>query len=135
MRSRDTQPELALRRELHRRGLRYRVNEAPLREQPRRTADVVFRRARVAVFVDGCFWHVCPVHSSQSKSNTAWWGTKLAANQNRDREADAALEAAGWLSLRIWEHTPLEEAVAAVYQALRRDTPESASGQGWATLG
>ncbi|MBH0779054.1 very short patch repair endonuclease [Nocardia bovistercoris] len=104
-----TKPELALRRELHRRGLRYFVDRAPLAGQ-RRRADVVFPRLRVAVYVDGCFWHRCPEHATDPKNNGEWWARKLAGNVTRDRATDAQLDAAGWRVLRIWEH---EDPVAA----------------------
>jgi DNA mismatch endonuclease (patch repair protein) len=84
-RGRDTAPELALRRELHRRGLRYRV-DMPVIPGLRRRADVVFPRARVAVFVDGCFWHGCPQHATFAKSNAAFWAAKIAANKARDTD-------------------------------------------------
>lgn len=102
-RARDTKPELALRRELHRRGLRYFVNRRVL-TQVRREADVVFPRQRVAVFVDGCFWHSCPLHATQAKSNAAFWEEKLAANVARDRDTDRRLLGAGWAVVRVWEH-------------------------------
>jgi len=98
----DTDPELALRRELWHRGLRYRVDyRLPAL---RRRADVAFPRQMVAVFVDGCFWHVCPEHASWPKANAAWWRTKLEANVRRDRDTDRRLHEAGWLTIRVWEH-------------------------------
>jgi DNA mismatch endonuclease, patch repair protein len=100
---RDTRAELLLRSELHRRGLRYRVHQRPV-PAFRREADVVFRRARVAVFVDGCFWHGCPDHVSWPKANSAWWREKIQANVQRDRETDRALVDAGWVVVRVWEH-------------------------------
>jgi DNA mismatch endonuclease, patch repair protein len=100
---RDTKPELALRRELHRLGLRYRVDHAII-PGVRRRADVVFTRARVAVFVDGCFWHGCPDHGTKPKANAVWWAEKLAANQRRDRETNEKLCTAGWNVIRVWEH-------------------------------
>lgn len=98
-----TGPEVELRRQLHRRGLRYRLNakaEPTLRTKP----DIVFRKARVAVFVDGCFWHSCPEHSTAPQHNGAWWHDKLARNVERDRRQDKALKAAGWEVIRVWEH-------------------------------
>src|SRR4051794_22781912 len=97
-RRRDTAPELALRSELHRRGLRFRVDRAPL-PGLRRRADLLFTRARVAVYVDGCFWHVCPLHATWPKRNAAWWQEKLDSNQHRDRDTDRRLREAGWLPL------------------------------------
>jgi DNA mismatch endonuclease (patch repair protein) len=102
-RSRDTAPEIALRRLVHAQGLRYRVAVRPLPEV-RRSADLVFRPAKVAVFVDGCFWHRCPLHATDPKTNSEYWRPKLDRNVERDRETDALLEQAGWLSVRVWEH-------------------------------
>lgn len=102
-RRRDTKPEIALRRELHRRGLRYFVDRAPVKGV-RRRADLVFPRRKVAVFVDGCFWHSCPQHATFPKNNAQWWTDKLAANVVRDRDTDARLAEQGWTVIRIWEH-------------------------------
>jgi DNA mismatch endonuclease, patch repair protein len=96
----DTGPELALRSALHRRGLRFRVNDRSLPGRP----DIVLTRARVAVFVDGCFWHACPEHGVLPESNRDWWRAKLERNVERDREKDAALEELGWLTVHVWEH-------------------------------
>lgn len=100
---RDTRPELALRSAVHAMGLRFRVSIRPVRSI-RRTADLVFTRARLAVFVDGCFWHGCPEHHTVSKTNAEYWATKVEKNRARDRETDRLLEAEGWTVLRIWEH-------------------------------
>lgn len=108
-RNSGTTPELALRRELHRRGLRYFVDRAPIRGQ-RRRADLVFPRRRVAVYVDGCFWHRCPQHATYPKRNAQWWAEKLAGNVARDRATDTALSDSGWRVVRVWEH---ENAIAA----------------------
>jgi DNA mismatch endonuclease, patch repair protein len=102
-RTRDTAPELALRHALHALGLRYRVDRAAIPGSLRRS-DIIFIRQRVAVYVDGCFWHGCPEHGSGSKSNTAWWAEKLARVRARDAETDRALVEAGWLVVRVWEH-------------------------------
>jgi DNA mismatch endonuclease (patch repair protein) len=107
---RDTDPELALRSELHRQGFRFFVDR-PVLPDRRRRADIVFPRARVAVFVDGCYWHGCPIHGTLPKANAVWWRDKLRANQVRDRDTDARLAQAGWTSVRVWEHE--EVAVAA----------------------
>ncbi len=108
-RRRDTKPELALRKILHSRGMRYRVDHAPI-PGLRRRADVVFTRSRIAVFVDGCFWHGCPEHATVPKSNADYWVPKLQRNIERDRETDAVLMSHGWSVLRIWEHVPSVEA-------------------------
>ena len=103
-RRQDTTPELAVRRELHARGLRYFVHRRPLPEL-RRQADLVFPRERVAVFVDGCFWHGCPEHGRREiRQNTWYWPEKIASNRRRDQDTDKRLHAAGWLSVRVWEH-------------------------------
>ncbi|MCL2092552.1 MAG: very short patch repair endonuclease [Micrococcales bacterium] len=115
---RDTAPELALRRALHAAGLRYRVG-FPVPGQRRRTIDVAFTRAQVAVFVDGCFWHGCPEHGTQPQSNSAWWTTKLSANQARDRDTDRVLAEAGWTVLRVWEHEDPAAAADRVRAAVR----------------
>ena len=102
-RSRDTKPELQLRSILHRRGLRFRVCRRPL-PGVRRTADVVFTRARVAVFLDGCWWHGCPEHYREPKTNASYWAPKVARNRERDEEVDRLLAEAGWAVVRAWEH-------------------------------
>lgn len=102
-RNRDTAPEWAIRRALHSMGFRYRVAARPLSEL-RRTADLVFRSAMVVVFVDGCFWHQCPLHFKMPQTNTHYWEKKISRNVERDRTMDEALLAAGWKSIRIWEH-------------------------------
>lgn len=120
-RRRDTRPELAIRAILWRRGLRYRVDYPPL-QGVRRRADLVFTRAKVAVFVDGCFWHSCPDHGTVPKSNREWWLAKLEANRARDRDTDVRLEEAGWTVVRVWEHENPEGAAAAVEQSLELAT-------------
>ena len=114
----DTKPEMALRRELHRQGLRYRKDYRLDLEGARVRPDIAFTARRVAVFVDGCFWHACPEHGTKPASNTWYWGPKLARNVERDRAADEALVSAGWRVIRIWEHESLEAAVAAVLAAV-----------------
>jgi DNA mismatch endonuclease (patch repair protein) len=115
---RDTPCELALRSAVHRAGLRYRV-DWPL-PGTRRRADLAFVGARVAVFVDGCFWHGCPEHATQPRANAAWWRDKLAANVARDRDTDATLRRAGWLVLRFWEHADMQAAAMRVQRAVER---------------
>lgn len=100
---RDTVPELAVRRVLHSAGLRYRV-AYPIPGQRRRTIDIAFTRAQLAVFIDGCFWHGCPEHGTAPKVNSAWWQGKISANQARDRDTDRLLRELGWTTLRYWEH-------------------------------
>ena len=117
-RRRDTKPEVELRRILHSRGLRYRVDHKPM-EGMRRRADLVFTRARVAVFVDGCFWHSCPLHATRPASNAEWWEQKLLAKVQRDRDTDRRLEEAGWTVLRAWEHEPPSEVADRVTVAVR----------------
>lgn len=103
-RSRDTKPEMAVRRQLHKRGLRYRVGIAPIPDV-RRLADIVFTKARIAIFIDGCFWHGCPEHGRKSfNHNTDYWPTKIASNVARDHDTNARLREAGWTVLRFWEH-------------------------------
>lgn len=107
---RDTKPELRLRREAHALGLRYRVSIRPLPEI-RRTADLVFTRLKLAVFLDGCFWHGCPEHHTVSKTNEEYWAEKLRRNRERDQETDERLRQAGWTVVRFWEHEdPVEAA-------------------------
>ncbi|MEO3807965.1 very short patch repair endonuclease [Sphaerisporangium sp. B11E5] len=102
-RGRDTKPELALRRAVHALGLRYRVSIRPL-PNIRRTADLVFTRSKVAVFMDGCFWHGCPQHHTKSATNADYWAEKVRRNRERDAETDRLLTEAGWTVIRIWEH-------------------------------
>ncbi|MHA7209666.1 very short patch repair endonuclease [Arthrobacter sp. MDT1-65] len=120
-RRRDTAPELRLRKSLFARGLRYRV-DAPLPGMLRRRADVLFPRRQVAVFVDGCFWHSCPLHATTPRSNRDWWVAKLEANVTRDRGTDEHLRSRGWVVLRFWEHEDMESAAAVVEQAVRPST-------------
>jgi DNA mismatch endonuclease, patch repair protein len=116
--SRDTQPEKALRSAVHALGLRYRVSTRPLPDL-RRTADLVFRRERIAVFLDGCFWHGCPEHGTTIRSNSEYWMRKIELNQLRDRDTDSKLESAGWQSVRVWEHEPPGQAARRVEAVVR----------------
>ncbi|MFC9874349.1 very short patch repair endonuclease [Nocardia salmonicida] len=118
----NTAPELALRRELHRAGLRYFVDRPPIKGQ-RRRADVVFPRLRIAVYVDGCFWHRCPAHATDPKNNAQWWADKLAGNVARDRATDAALTAAGWRVVRVWEHEDAHTAAERITALVERSKP------------
>lgn len=116
--SRDTSPELAVRRILHADGLRYRVHHRP---EPtlRRTADIVFPRQRIAVFIDGCYWHACPEHGTQARANAKYWSSKLARNVTRDRDTDEQLTASGWVVLRFWEHEDPAAVASAIASAVK----------------
>lgn len=116
-RRRDTPGEVALRTRLHRLGFRYRI-DYPL-PGTRRRADIVFIRARIAVFVDGCFWHGCPTHGTWPKTNSAWWREKIEANRSRDRDTDRKLRDSGWKVLRFWEHVDPVAAADRVASTLR----------------
>jgi DNA mismatch endonuclease (patch repair protein) len=117
-RSSETGPEIALRSELHRRGLRFRKHAAPVAGL-RCRADVIFPAARVAVFVDGCFWHRCPDHRTDPRTNSAYWSVKLDRNVERDRRNDAALAAAGWHVIRVWEHQVAADAARTIELIVR----------------
>ncbi|MGW6400004.1 very short patch repair endonuclease [Streptomyces sp. NPDC055134] len=116
--SKDTGAELAVRRLLHAAGLRYRV-EYPVPGMARRRIDVAFTRAKVAVLIDGCFWHGCPQHATHPKANAEWWRTKLDRNMARDRETTEHLIATGWTVLRFWEHEDPKDVVERVMRAVR----------------
>ena len=120
IRQRGTAAELAVRQELDSLGLAYTTDERPESSIPRR-ADMVFRDSRIAVFVDGCFWHGCPVHASEPKRNSTWWTDKLQANQQRDRDTDSRLSSRGWKVLRFWEHDDPPEVALAVASAIKRE--------------
>ncbi|WP_433425747.1 very short patch repair endonuclease [Microtetraspora malaysiensis] len=114
----DTKPELALRRAVHALGLRYRVSYRPLRSV-RRTADLVFTKAKVAVFMDGCFWHGCPTHHTVSATNPEFWAEKVRRNRERDLETDRLLREAGWRVIRIWEHEDPLTAASMIREVIR----------------
>ena len=116
-RAHDTGTELAIRRRLHAAGLRYRLH-ARVVPGTRREADIVFRPARVAVFVDGCFWHGCPEHATWPRNNEAVWRAKLEANRERDRDTDARLRGDGWTVIRVWEHEDPAAAAARIAEAV-----------------
>jgi len=124
-RSRDTKPEVAVRRLLHARGRRFRVNLRPLASL-RRTADIVFTRQRVAVFIDGCYWHGCPDHYVASKTNCEYWNTKIATNVARDAETTTELQKAGWTVLRYWSHVRPEDVVDSILSRLRENLDRQA---------
>ena len=116
-RSRDTSPELAVRRRLHAAGLRFRVAHRP---EPglNRTADIVFTKQRIAVFIDGCYWHACPKHRTVARTNASYWSEKLARNVARDADTTSQLQDAGWTVLRFWEHEDPETVATAVAVAV-----------------
>lgn len=118
-RRKDTSPELAVRRRLHAAGMRYRVDFPADGTDRRRRADIVFTRARVAVFIDGCFWHGCPEHFIAPKRNADYWGPKIERNMERDRTSTARLREAGWQVLRFWEHENPEDVAARIVEAVR----------------
>ncbi|GAA4205776.1 very short patch repair endonuclease [Microbispora amethystogenes] len=115
----NTKPEMALRSALHRLGYRYRkdlrIDAGNVKVRP----DIVFTARKVAVFVDGCFWHVCPEHGRQPTTNEWYWAPKLRRNIDRDQRVNAALSDAGWQVVRLWEHESLSAAVEVVIAALR----------------
>lgn len=115
---RDTGAELAIRKVVHAHGLRYAVDARPLADLARR-ADLVFRGARVAVFIDGCFWHGCPQHATWPKANADFWRKKILDNRRRDRGTDDSLRKAGWLVIRAWEHEAAEAAAGRICEAVR----------------
>lgn len=118
-RRKDTTPELAVRRRLHAEGLRYRVDYPADSTDRRRRADIVFTRARVVVFIDGCFWHGCPDHFIAPKRNADYWGPKIARNMERDRASTARLQEDGWRVLRFWEHEDHDDVVAQILEVVR----------------
>lgn len=122
VRRRDTACEMALRRALYAQGFRYRVDRQVIPDQ-RTRADIVFSAKKVAIFVDGCFWHGCPIHVSEPKRNAGWWREKLSYNRHRDREVNAALYVGGWTVVRIWEHEDPVESANRIAGLLRRASP------------
>ncbi|HEX3955779.1 MAG TPA: very short patch repair endonuclease [Trebonia sp.] len=124
----DTKPELALRSALHALGYRYRKDFRIDLPQRRVRPDIAFTRRKVAVFIDGCFWHACPEHGSQPKNNEWYWSPKLLRNVERDRAADDALTQAGWTVVRLWEHVPVADAVAAVVGAVGDPAARGSTG-------
>lgn len=120
--ARDTQIEVELRRALFAGGLRYRVHRRPV-QGVRREADIVFASAKVAVFVDGCFWHGCPEHATWPKNNAEFWRTKIETNRRRDVDTDRKLADAGWLAVRVWEHESVATAAARVHEIVLSRRP------------
>lgn len=119
IRSRDTQPERLIRRLVHASGLRYRVAAKPIPDL-RRTADMVFRPTKVAVFIDGCYWHGCPDHYVPPKTNSGYWSGKVAGNMARDNDTNQRLREAGWQVLRFWEHEPSDTCALSIVDAVRQ---------------
>jgi len=125
VRQRDTSSEKLLRSALHRLGLRFRVQVAPI-QGLRRTADIVFSRERIAIYVDGCFWHGCPTHGTMPKTNRVFWQKKIKENRRRDADTDTRLRSAGWEVIRVWEHAAdLAEVAGEIYErvSVRLKTP------------
>jgi len=123
-----TTPELTIRRELYRRGLRFRVNYRQLPGRP----DIAFTRARIAVFVDGCFWHRCPEHGILPRNNREWWRAKLERNVARDREKDDLLRKAGWVVVHLWEHEDpmlVSERIEQLWRSRRAKVPNHPAGE------
>jgi len=125
----DTKPEVRLRAALHRRGHRFRKDLRLDLDGARVRPDVVFTRKRIAVFVDGCFWHLCPLHGRQPKVNDWYWGPKLQRTVERDLAATAALEAAGWTVVRLWEHESVDDAVSMIESAMAAHPVEAPSAE------
>lgn len=123
VRQTGTLPELLVREALDARGLTYEVNARPL-PGLRRTADILFREEKVAVFVDGCFWHGCPEHGTQAKANKQFWAEKIARNKERDRDTDRRLDEAGWAVVRVWEHEDPKEVAQMVWSLLQGDAED-----------
>lgn len=117
-RQRDTEPEIAIRRLLHSRGLRYRTDYRV--EGQRCKIDIAFTRLKIAAFIDGCFWHGCPIHASWPKSNAAWWREKLRGNVERDERVGNWLRENGWAVVRVWEHEDPFEGALRIYRAIGR---------------
>jgi DNA mismatch endonuclease (patch repair protein) len=127
VRQKHTDAEIALRRELFRRGLRYRVDYL-VSAKPRRVADIAFTRFKIAIFVDGCFWHGCPIHATWPKQNAELWRQKIEANRTRDADTNERLRRSGWKVLRFWRHeSPIEAAtiIANAISAARHDNAGS----------
>lgn len=118
LKRRDNDAELAVRRRLHAAGYRFRVHY-PVPGLRRRSIDIALTRAKVAIFLDGCFWHGCPEHGTKPTANAEWWSTKLAANVARDRDTESHLAALGWRVIRAWEHVEPDAVVVLVSAAVR----------------
>lgn len=123
VRQKGTSAELELRRALHALGLRYRL-QVPILTKPRRVADIVFPGPRVAVFVDGCFWHGCPEHATWPKKNADFWREKIEANRARDADTNRRLEALGWKVVRVWAHEGAQDAAKRIAHIVRKRNEE-----------
>lgn len=121
VRQKNTSAERAVRQELHARGLRYRIH-VPIITKPRRVADIVFSGPRIAIFIDGCFWHGCPRHATWPKQNVEFWRSKIIANQKRDKDTDSRLRADGWKVIRVWAHESPAEIGEMVAKEVRKRT-------------
>lgn len=119
-RRKDTKPEVEIRSLLHAAGHRFRKDYCIREGETSVRPDIVFTRRRIAVFVDGCFWHGCPEHGNQPKVNSTYWDEKLRRNKERDERVTAALRQAGWAVIRIWEHEPCDSATSRISAALAR---------------
>lgn len=117
-----TKPEVVLRKLLHQAGHRYRV-AYPVPGMSRRTVDIAFPGRKLAIFVDGCFWHACPEHGVSPRNNSEWWRVKLESNRQRDEETTAALEALGWTVIRLWEHEVPDPGLSRILTCLERESP------------
>ena len=130
VRQKGTDAEVALRQEMHRIGLRYRIDYEVLRK-PRRVADVAFPGRKIAVFVDGCFWHGCPEHATWPKQNAEFWREKIEANRRRDADTNDRLRSLGWTVLRFWSHeSPAEAAKAVARVVAKANSKHRASSSG-----
>lgn len=130
VRQTGTDAELVLRREMYRIGLRYRIGYEVLRK-PRRIADVAFPGRKIAVFVDGCFWHGCPEHATWPKRNADFWRQKIETNRRRDADTNARLQANGWTALRFWSHeSPVEAAQTVARVVAKADVKHRAPSTG-----
>ena len=116
MPTRDLKPEVLIRQQLHRLGLRYRIHRKDLLGKP----DITFRPSKVAVFVDGCFWHNCPEHGTILKNNRAWWLEKFQRNQERDKRKDEQLKEMGWLPIHVWEHEDPDTAARNIKELVKK---------------
>lgn len=125
--SRDTSPELAVRRLLYAQGMRYRL-QRPVPGMSRRTIDIAFPGPRVAVFLDGCFWHSCPQHATSPKANSDWWRQKLEKNVRRDAETTERLQQLGWTVMRFWEHEKPEDIAESVAHEVKARRAELGPG-------